>query len=97
MRQQRQVFLTSEGGGRQQSFIHTSGAKRAETWRGGEIGESWPSAWRWRRDVRERGGRRTNDEASIRAVELQPDFKAIQVCLIENIKDIKMVTMFEYT
>ena len=47
--------------------------------------------------MRERGGRRTNDEASIRAVELQPDFKAIQVCLIENIKDIKMVTMFEYT
>ena len=47
--------------------------------------------------MREREGRRTNDEASIRAVELQPDFKAIQVCLIENIKDIKMVTMFEYT
>ena len=35
---------------------------------------------------RERG-RRTN-EAVIRAVELQPDFKTIQVCLVENVKDI---------
>ena len=89
--------VSDQRGRRKTAELHTSGAKRAETWRGGEIGESWPSTWRWRRDVRERGGRRTNDEASIRAVELQPDFKAIQVCLIENIKDIKMVTMFEYT
>ena len=42
--------------------------------------------------MREREGRRTNEESSFRAVELQPHFKAIQVCLIENIKVIEMVT-----
>ena len=47
-------------------------------------GESWPSAWRWRWGVRRRQGRRTNDEAGIRAVELQPDFKIVQVCLFEK-------------
>ena len=30
----------------------------------------------------------TNDEGGIRDVELQPDLKTIQVCLVENIKDI---------
>ena len=36
---------------------------------------------------RDGDGRRTTDEAGIRtAVELQPDFKTIQVCLVENIK-----------
>ena len=43
--------------------LHTSGAKRAGNWRGGLNGESWPSASRWRRGVRRRRGRRTNDEA----------------------------------
>ena len=37
-------------------------------------------------------GRRTKDEAGIRAVELQPDFKKIQVFLIKNVKDIYMFT-----
>ena len=33
-----------------------------------------------------REGRTTHDEAGIRAVELQPDFKTIlEVCLVENI------------
>ena len=32
--------------------------------------------------------RRTNEEAGIRAVELQPDVKTIQVCLVENVKGI---------
>ena len=36
--------------------------------------------------MRGRAGRRPNDEADIRAVELQPDFKTIQVCLVEDIK-----------
>ena len=49
---------------------------------------SWPSAWRWRRGVRGREGRKTNGEVGIRAVELQLDFKTIQVCMVENIKDI---------
>ena len=43
--------------------------------------------------------RRTNDEAGIRAVELQPDFKTIQTCLVENVKDIYKLDghkMFEY-
>ena len=42
--------------------------------------------------MRGRKGRRTNDEAGIRVVELQADFNAIQVCLVENIKYIYMVT-----
>ena len=37
--------------------------------------------------MRGREERRTNDEGGIGAVELQPDFKTIQVCLVENIKD----------
>ena len=36
--------------------------------------------------------RRTNDQAGIRAVELRPDFNMIQVCLVENVKGIKMLT-----
>ena len=48
--------------------------------------------------MRGKEGRRTNDEAGIRAVQLQPDFKTMQACRVENIKDIYMVTkMFEYT
>ena len=39
-----------------------------------------------------REGRRNNDEAGIRAVELQPDFNTIQVCVIENITDIEVFT-----
>ena len=35
-----------------------------------------------------RQGRGIKDEAGIRGVELQPDFKTIQVCLVENIKGI---------
>ena len=42
--------------------------------------------------MRGRQGRRTNDQARIRAVELQPDFNTIQVRLVENIKDIKIFT-----
>ena len=40
--------------------------------------------------MRRRQARRTNDEAGIRAVELQPGFNTIIVCLVENTKDIKM-------
>ena len=36
--------------------------------------------------MREREGRGTNDEAGIRAVELQREFKTMQVCMFENIK-----------
>ena len=39
--------------------------------------------------MRRRQGRRTNDQAGVRAAELQPDFNTIQVCLVENIKEIK--------
>ena len=50
---------------------------------------------------RGREGRRTNDEAGIRAVELHPDFKTIQVCLVESIKDIldghKMIKYIIFT
>ena len=83
---------TAETGGSEQrgrrktAELHTSGAKRAGTRRGGESGESWPSAWRWRRGVRRRAGSRTNDEAGIRVVELQSDFKTIQICLVQNAK-----------
>ena len=38
--------------------------------------------------MRRRQGRRANDQAGIRVVELQPDFNTIQVCLVENIEDI---------
>ena len=41
--------------------------------------------------MRRKHGRRTNDEVGIRAVE-QPDFKTIQVFLVENIKDMWMFT-----
>ena len=38
---------------------------------------------------RDGDGRGIYDKAGIRAVvELQPDFKTIQACLVENIKDI---------
>ena len=37
--------------------------------------------------MRGRKGRRTNDKVGIRAVELQPDFKTIKACLVENIMD----------
>ena len=65
----------SDQRGTKTAEIHTSGAKRAET-------------WRWRRGVRRRQGRRTNDEAGIRTVELQPDFNSKQYKPVENIKDI---------
>ena len=81
------MFLTSEGGGKQQSCTQAA-PNELKLGEGGEIGESWPSAWPWRRGVRRRQGRRTNDEAGIRGVELQPDIKTIQVCLVENIKDV---------
>ena len=80
--------VPEQRGKRKTAELHTSGAKRAETWREGKSGERWPSAWRWRRGVRRRQGRRTNDEAGIRGVDLQLDFKTIQVCLVENMKDI---------
>ena len=86
-RQLRRVFLTSEGGGREQSFTQAA-PNELKLDEGGGSGESWPSAWRWRRGVRGREGRTTNDEAGIRAVEIQPDFKTIQVCLIGNIKNV---------
>ena len=44
--------------------------------------------------MRGREGRWTNDETGIRAVELQPDFRIIQVCLDENINDIYMGIIF---
>ena len=46
---------------------------------GRQSGESWPSAWRWRRGVRRRQGK-TDDEVGTRAVvELQAGVKTIQV------------------
>ena len=57
--------VSDERGRRKTAELNTSDAKRAETWRGGE---SWPSAWRWRRGVRRREGSRTINEAGIRAV-----------------------------
>ena len=42
--------------------------------------------------MRRRQGRRANDQAGIRVVELQPDFNTIQVCLVEHIKNIQMFT-----
>ena len=41
--------------------------------------------------------KRTNDEVAISTVELQPDFKTIQVCLVENIKYLNGHKMFGYT
>ena len=77
------MFLTSEeGGGKQQSFTQAA-PNELKLGEGGQSGESWPSAWRCRRGVRPRQGRRTNDQAGIGAVELQPDLYTIQVCLVE--------------
>ena len=42
--------------------------------------------------VRRGQGRRTSDEARIRSIELKPDLKTMHVCLVENIKDIYMLT-----
>ena len=78
------MLLTSDGGGRQQSFTQKAAQNELKLGEGG-----WLSAWRWRRGVRRRQGRRTNDQAGVRAAELQPDFNTIQVCLVENIKEIK--------
>ena len=83
-RQQRRVFQTSKGGERQQSFTQAV-PNELKLGDGGESGESWPSAWRWRLGVGGRKGRRNNDEAGIRAVELRPDFKTTQVYLVEKI------------
>ena len=74
----------SEGGGRQQSFTQAA-PNELKLGDGGFSGESWPSAWRWRRGVRRREGRRTNEEADSRAVvELKPDFNTMKVCHVEN-------------
>ena len=49
---------------RKTADLHTSGGKRAEPWPAEvKSDESWQSAWRWRRGVRHRQGRSTNDEA----------------------------------
>ena len=49
---------------RKTADLHTSGGKRAEPWPAEvKSDESWQSAWRWRRGVRGREGRRTSDEA----------------------------------
>ena len=77
------MLLTSDGGGRQQSFTQKAAQNELKLGEGG-----WLSAWRWRRGVRRRQGRRTNDEAGIRAVGLQPDFNTIQIFLVENIAGI---------
>ena len=84
------MFLTSEGRGRQQNFEQAApnelklgeGGKvvRAGHRLGGGIGG------------REGEGRRITDEAGLHAVELQPDFKTIGVCLVQNKKDIYMIT-----
>ena len=42
--------------------------------------------------MRRRQGRGTNDQASIRAVEFQPDFNTILDWQVENIKDIWIFT-----
>ena len=42
--------------------------------------------------MRGKEGRRTNDDADIRVVDLQPHFKTIRVFLIETIKIFWMIT-----
>ena len=60
--------------------------------RGGKVVRGGPRLRGCVEGVRGREERRTNDEAGIRAVELQPHFKMIQVSLVENIVNIKIVS-----
>ena len=47
--------------------------------------------------MRQIQGRRTNDQAGIRAVELRPELNTIEVCLVENIKGhLDVLKKFKY-
>ena len=79
------MFLTSEG---EEDSRASATPNEMNLGEGGGNGESWPSALAVTSGAEtETGNERTNDQAGIRAVELQPDFNTIQVCLVENIKN----------
>ena len=79
------VVMSSEGGGRPQSFTQEA-PNELKLGKGGESGESWPSACRWCRGMRRGQGTRTKDQAG-------PSWtSSLTSKLIENMKDIYMVT-----
>ena len=77
------MFLTNEGGGRQQSFTQAA-PNELKLGEEGQSDAGWLSAWRWRRGVREG---RTNGEAGIRAESSSLTSKRPK-SVDENIKDI---------